>query len=572
MLVFGDHARVREPRAVLRELEAALAAHASMPPGIGRHAALAAAFVEAGELAQGLADAERAAIGRDARGPLGDAAMELVMALAAALAASWDGEPARRERADAAIAGLARAALPERVTMKTAEGHACYALYPEAYLVAARAAPAGPRRVIGIRSIGTGLAAMVAIAHGAPRPVTVRPVGDPFRRELVVDRAVIADWQAERAATFAIVDEGPGLSGSSFGAVADLLEDRGIAPARIECYPSHGGALGPLASDRHRARWGQVRRCVAVDDPVRDRLPGWLAELIGPLDAPLEDLSAGRWRARKFRDPSAWPAAVVHLERRKLLATARGTPWLARFVGLGRHADHALARARRLHAAGFTPAPAGVAHGYLVERWIDARVLDPRAFDRGRLVDHVGRYLGFRARTLGAAPSRGASIEQLYEMVRRNTELSLGGGAAASVGARFAASLPRLATASRPIEIDGRLHAWEWLVAGDRLLKADAIDHHAGHDLVGCQDVAWDLAGAELELALSPDELGRVIAVAGVDVDPELRAFLRIAYLAFQLGRHALAIAPAAAVDPAEPARLHAIVARYEGLLRAAVG
>ena len=58
--------------------------------------------------------------------------------------------------------------------------------------------------------------------------------------------------------------------------------------------------------------------------------------------------------------------------------------------------------------------------------------------------------------------------------------------------------------AVRRVETDNRLHAWEWLHTPDgRLLKTDALDHHAGHDLIGCQDITWDIAGATVELDLS---------------------------------------------------------------------
>ena len=60
--------------------------------------------------------------------------------------------------------------------------------------------------------------------------------------------------------------------------------------------------------------------------------------------------------------------------------------------------------------------------------------------------------------------------------------------------------LERLERVVRPVEIDGRLHAWSYLRRDGHLLKTDALDHHAGHDLVGCQDIAWDIVGAKIEL------------------------------------------------------------------------
>jgi hypothetical protein len=123
------------------------------------------------------------------------------------------------------------------------------------------------------------------------------------------------------------------------------------------------------------------------------------------------------------------------------------------------------------------------------------------------------------------------------------------------------------------IEIDGRLHAWEWLVRDDgALIKADALDHHAAHDLVGCQDLTWDLAGAAVELGLSAAEQQRLAAIAGETagraVDPELLAFARPCYLAFQLGRHALGRGWTA--GDGEAARLEAAVDRYAAQLAAA--
>jgi len=46
----------------------------------------------------------------------------------------------------------------------------------------------------------------------------------------------------------------------------------------------------------------------------------------------------------------------------------------------------------------------------------------------------------------------------------------------------------------------------ELLLPSGRLIKADAVDHCRGHDLVGCQDPGWDLAGAAVELSLDAGE------------------------------------------------------------------
>jgi hypothetical protein len=95
------------------------------------------------------------------------------------------------------------------------------------------------------------------------------------------------------------------------------------------------------------------------------------------------------------------------------------------------------------------------------------------------------------------------------------------------------------------VHTDNRLHLWEWLVLDDgRLLKADALDHSAAHDLVGCQDIAWDVAGAIVEFGLTDDESVSMCARVertGHAVDRDLLAFLTPCYLAFHLGASTLA-------------------------------
>ena len=58
MLFYGDGARTEDARAKLAAVARALRGAEAMPAGVARHGALAAAFIEAGELAQGVADAE----------------------------------------------------------------------------------------------------------------------------------------------------------------------------------------------------------------------------------------------------------------------------------------------------------------------------------------------------------------------------------------------------------------------------------------------------------------------------------------------------------------------------------
>jgi hypothetical protein len=473
VLVYGDQPRVESPG---DKLTAMAAAHSCQ-----------AALIEAGELAQALADAAFEARGVDDDGPMEQAAMALCLALAR-------GEDGRRE-----IEALTALPLPSEVSVKTPEGYAFYGVYPERYAEAAAAHSwQRPPFVIGLRSIGTSLAAAVAATTGARHVITLRPTGHPFRREVRVSPAVRAGL-AGHAGPFAVVDEGPGLSGSSFGAAADLLGSLGVAPDRIVFLPSHAGDLGPQASAAHRARWRKATRLLARHPPP---LADWFADITGPAIA--EEIAGTTWKVRL-------------------------NGFVARFAGLGKYGEAKLGRAQALHREGFTPEPLALRHGLLLHRWLEGVPARPS-------LDHLARYLGFRREAFPTQP--GANAEALIQMTAVNAEELL--------GVRMRALLERLPldrARPRPVHVDGRLHAGKWLATARGLIKLDALDHAQAHDLVGPQDIAWDVAGAEVELGLSTAETWRL--AEAVDADPVMLELFRVCYPAFQAGLETMQRRPA---------------------------
>src|SRR4051812_13597642 len=398
MLVYGDAKRLEDPRRKAAAIRRGLERWRTAALPIERHAILAELLVEAGELEQGILDARP--------GSPEEAALRLTRAVAALLYSSFRAlgiPPAGDEPAviESALDGLLAGDLPEAIEISTPEGYAFYGLYPETHFCAAEAAlhRTDSLQVIGIRSIGTGLAAAVAAVAGERAAVfSVRPQGHPFERRVSLEAEILTG-----ATRIAIVDEGPGLSGSSFGCVADWLEDRGVAPDAITFFPSHRGDPGPYASSRHRERWQRARRYVADFEDVfaspaaRWPLKSWVADLTGPAEGPPEDLSAGRWREKLIPDISLWPAADVQGERRKYLLTAKSGRWLLKFAGLGRYGREKLELARELD--GLIPPVAGLRHGFLVGPWLEeARplLLVPE-IDRTALLDAVATYLARRA-------------------------------------------------------------------------------------------------------------------------------------------------------------------------------
>jgi len=540
VLVYGDGWREVTPREQLAALAALLR---SQSAGRERHDELVRALIEAGELAQGLADAEFAARGFDDATPLQAAALALVVALARKVQASWSsGFASAGPTAWVELAALAAAAPPEPVRCRVAEGYAHYAVYPEAFMAAAAELRGAPLLIAGLRSIGLSLAAAVAAASGAAEVVTLRPHGPPFERRVAVS-ARLARRLAAHSGLFAVVDEGPGLSGSSFGAVGDLLEGLGIPAERIVYLPSHPGAPGPAAQARHRERWRGARRLVRVLDDVAPpaALAGWFDDLTGGAER-IEDLSHGGWRAglAPAKRPPIWAAG----ERRKFrLTTATGT-YVARFAGLGRIGAAKRERAEALHAAGFGPEPVALRHGFLLERWIDGAPLAGPAAAPPRL----GDYLGYRRRRLPAhAP--GAGGEALRQMARVNAA-EIGGIELADAVARRLDGLAELERRLEPVQIDGRLHCWEWVRAPDgELRKTDALDHCCAHDLIGCQDVGWDLAGAAVEFGLDAAATRELERQVLGRPDPLRTDVFRGLYCAFQAGLWSMAEQAAEGAD-----------------------
>ncbi len=169
MIFYGKAQRRVAVAAALDAVEGAIAEALSAAPPIVRHAAWVSALVEAGGLAQGLADASggdpisprgQEGVGSDGGGPA-DRAMALCLALAAVMGRSWDSAFVDLPDAvpDAVADALARLGaspgLPEAVEIRRTEGFAHYAVYPEAHWRAAEGLTRRrPTRVLGLRSIG----------------------------------------------------------------------------------------------------------------------------------------------------------------------------------------------------------------------------------------------------------------------------------------------------------------------------------------------------------------------------------------------------------------------------------
>jgi hypothetical protein len=441
------------------------------------------ALIAAGDYEGALADAGAEVAAREDVAALVDGIADgLARATTSGSARAPSGEPVTATLTGA----FARPPPAGARVVKRPEGFAYYALRPEDVL---RAVPGRddrePITVVGIRTIGTVLSALCAAGLRARCPgrdvrrVTIRPGGQPFDRRVQLrsadDDAVARTVRArrERPGTFLIVDEGPGLSGSSFLAVAEWLASLGVLPARIVLYGDHVPEAGSLCAPDADRRWRRFRSAAFARSP-----------------RPGEDLGGGRWRSLLNVPPGEWPAAGPLTDREKRLVLDQdGRRRVEKFEGLGGYGRACAARAAAVAEAGFGPAIVSVDGGLGVMGTALLEGRRPRAGQLSSWAERIAAYCAFRARSPIFQPEDGLAEERLQEAMTFN--------AAQELGAAPPAGELRV---HRPLVTDGRLQPWEWVATSDgELWKTDASAHGDDHLLPGPTDIAWDLAGVLVE-------------------------------------------------------------------------
>jgi hypothetical protein len=503
---------------------------------IHTHEAVTEVFIDLGEIESAIAD--RQFPDRDGLDPLTTGLRTAALRAAHALIASWSEEPAVRDLELSRVADrlrhIRRQHLPDTVALRVSEGYAFYALHPESYAVAATRFASACRPAfavcIGIRSIGTGLSATVAaslerLGVGVALH-SVRPHGHPFDRRIALDDDLAAALlAAPPEAYFAVVDEGPGLSGSSFASVAHALTDLGIDANHVILFPSWDPDGSAFRSEEARLVWRRHRRFCADG-----RAAG-----LSPTQRPdIVDLSGGAWRDVILGRQSEWPAVQPQHEVPKYWEPASSV--ITRFAGLGRYGESKRRRAEALAGSGLGPPPVGLENGYLSLPFVDGA---PCECISTPLIDAIARHTSFLT---AAFPSeRRPDVDALFQMVSTNIRLGLDDAAPRLRLEQYRSVLDSAPCAA----IDARMFRHEWLECGGKFVKVDALDHHCDHFFPGVQDAGWDLAAAAFEFRLERAARERMIAsyaAATRDRDVWRRLpFYDIAYPAFRLGYATLA-------------------------------
>ena len=517
MYVFRDGRRIVSGQRLVSELREALAGLGPRP-SLDR---LLDALIASGELECALTDAG-SELTACAAG-VSDAVAGMLVRAASARQAS-DGEDSARQL----LTQLESLAPPAQLHLSVHEGFAYYALHPLKVVdllrevlsgpaAGAGFAPNVPMAVLGIRSIGVTLSAVLTAAlkqrgYAAER-TTVRPTGHPYDRNLTLDRQQVAWIKAHRGAEFMVIDEGPGLSGSSFLAATEGLVSAGVPPEKILLIGSRQPDVAQLRSPNAVERWSQFRFTCMASHPY---CPEGTAIAIG----------GGVWRQEFLADCSNLPACWTQLEMAKLLSADRKLFY--KFEGFGHFGGDIGKRASALAAAGLGPEYLGNESGFGIYRVNRGRRLTARDLSP-LLLRHLAAYCAFRMREFKADDSQPSAID---EMARWNWSLEFGElGDAPEFG---------------PVEIEHRVYCdahmmpHEWLELPDgRLLKLDGASHGDDHFFPGPCDIAWDMAGTIVEWNLSGLEteyfLEEYRRLSGDDARRRLPPYLR-AYVSFRLG------------------------------------
>lgn len=455
------------------------------------------------------------------------------------------GQPANFQNIKNAVA---QASLPEWVSISRPEGFAYYALHPLAYARVLDKLPLLPEKiiVIGIRTIGTTLSAITAAAASlrglnAVR-FTVRPGGHPYNRhtEFSPEELQIIHSGISCSAMFLIVDEGPGLSGSSFLSVAEALEAAGIAQEKIVLLCGHEPNAEALCSANAAQRWHRYR-CVPVS-----------GDSCAPVNAGIF-MGGGQWRSRLLPGESAWPAVWSSMERVKYLVPADDRKLrLFKFSGYGHYGDSVFKREQQAAAARFAPMPRREEHGFVSYPWLDGRPMTTSNLSHEVIV-RLAEYCAFRANTFSVPD---AHISSLQEMAEHNL-------------AELGFNLPISLKLERPVIVDCRMQPHEWILAQKgHILKTDSGSHGDDHFYPGPTDIAWDLAGAIVEWRMNAEQSAEFLDVyrraSGDDATARIDDFIR-AYAVF---RCAYCMMVASAVQgTAEQDRLEQAAAVYAALL-----
>lgn len=563
MIVFRPREEHADPHALIARLRERV--FRSFPI---EHDDVADWLIDAGVLESALFDAMKP--GCDGDCPELLAAAQTTMLAGEALVASWKNEavgPIAR-KLDRSLIALSKHGLPQPIVTRVPEGFAFHGVYPETYIAAAEEFARDRRPahvvVVGLRSIGTSLSAVVAAALSRNNcrvlRRVLRPKGEPEERWLALDRDLAEIFATRRRAWFVIVDEGPGMTGSSIATTARTLERLGVPKDHIVLFPS-------WKPDPQFFRIPPVREVWSLHPAYTGSFEEqWLASGRLPRSLGLDSVQfveSARRTPLLHRDGTPLDAATLP-QRRKLVGVREGAAALARFIGLGGCGRVKRERAERLAEARLTPEVLACANGFLATRLLPGA--SPAASLHPDLLQAIAKYLAFVR--LELTVEGGTPFAEISEMAQANVAEGLGESWAAKIGH----ALSRVESSMTPVRTEGRMVPEDWRYTPEGWRKTDASDEPQEHDFPGCTDIAWDVAAVSEEFALpaaaDSELVARIRRLTGDKSLGQRVAPFRVAYLAYRLG---FATVCASTVPASEAPFWEGVAASHRERLREAI-
>jgi hypothetical protein len=428
----------------------------------------------------------------------------------------------------------------KKLTVKIPEGFAFYALYPEQYcLSAARWSEQQHRAktaiVIGLRSIGTTLSAVVnatlRLKGWNSNRFTVRASGHPFNRSVELPQLPTTSYAL-------VVDEGPGMSGSSMAAVAQAFLKKGFHRNQIVFFPAHDNGPGDAAPDNVRKCWSSVRIVTTKLDDARWRRQTLQEQLREACNATsIVDCSAGLWRKVAYENENHWPAVGPQFERVKYLCRTDRGSILWKYIGLSPSvAEPMLEQMHERAEKTDSPTPLRICNGFVAMPWIQGERLTTSS-SNNEILQTLARYIAASAQEPLPASKAKCAIERLKDMTVFNCREALGDEFDPRAEKYIRAAQLDLTAASYG---DGRMATHEWVRDSAGLIwKTDSVGNNADHTLVGKQSVCWDIAGAIVEWNMDDTTTEQFVAKCSskiTDISEEELLFYQFAYAAFRLG------------------------------------
>ncbi len=439
------------------------------------------------------------------------------------------------------IAKLSSFSIPDKIPVCVSEGYAFYGLYPEMYLEAAldfvRINPKKEIVCIGLRSIGTSLCALVdtVLNNNGCRAwsFTVRPKGHPFDRKTDFSHSVKEKLLKGGEKIIAVIDEGPGLSGSSIGGTLEKLIESGVPKNQIVIFPSWNPDGEGFVSEKAKRLWPQFKKITKDFSDiwmVNKKLENMLGMKI------THDFSAGNWRKYLFKDESEYPAVNSYHERRKfLLVDENKRPYIAKWVGLGRYGERIIERAEKISRYAFTPPIYDKKYGFVILPFLFGNPVMASDIRDQLLRFSIEYFSALKKHSFGALT---APYEKMKEMIILNIIEGIGEAHLKEINR--IEKITKGMYESDIVSVDGRVLPHEWIYTGERYFKVDHLEHHGDQFLPGCQNVLWDLAAFCIEFDLDKEKqkeyLRYYLEKNEEKCFSERFQFYTIAYLAFRLG------------------------------------